>query len=251
MQTVAKTLLAAMLTLLGSTSMFAVSSPQTINLPDAENYTFSDDDDEPEVKARVARISFLSGEARIRRNGVEEWEKAVLNLPLVEGDEIATDRGTRLEIQFDKNSHARLDENAYLKIVSLKDENIALSLSLGTMSVRLTVFYKDQSSFEIDAPKTTVALQLPGAYRIDAGRDGDSEISVAAREGGEARVYSDNAGFTLKNGRSARIFIGGPNTGEWALSDASQLDDDFERWTAERDTLPSWVVVLSTRPYCA
>lgn len=235
MQTVAKTLLAAMLMLLGSTSMFAVSSPQTVNLPDAANYTFSDDDDEPEVKARVARISFLSGEAKIRRNGVEEWEKAVLNLPLVEGDEIATDRGTRLEIQFDKNSHARLDENAYLKIVSLKDENVALSLSLGTMSVRLTVFYKDQSSFEIDAPRTTVALQLPGAYRIDAGRDGDSEIGVSARDGGEARVYSDNAGFTLKNGRRARIFISGSNVGEWALSDASQLDDDFERWTGERD----------------
>lgn len=235
MNKVAKTLLTAMLALLASTSLFAISSPQTVNLPDAANYAFSDDEDEPEVKARVARISFLSGEAKIRRNGVEEWEKVVLNLPLVEGDEIATDTGSRVEIQFDKNSHARLDENAYLKIVSLKDENVALSLSLGTMSVRLTVFYKDQSSFEIDAPKTTIALQLPGAYRIDAGRDGDSEIGVAIRDGGEARVYSDNAGFTLKNGRSARIFIDGANSGEWTSGYAAQMDDDFERWVGERE----------------
>lgn len=234
MNKVAQSLLAATLTLLGSTSMLAVSSPQTLNLPDAANYSF-DDEDEPEVKARVARISFLSGEAKIKRNGVDEWERAVLNLPLVEGDEIATDLGTRLEIQFDKSSHARLDENAYLRIVSLKDEAIALSLSLGTMAVRVTAFDKDRSSFEIDAPKTTIALQRSGAYRIDAGRDGDSEISVAAREGGEARVYSDNVGFTLKNGRSARIYIDGANVGEWSSGDASRFDDDFERWTGERE----------------
>ena len=234
MQTVAKTLLAVMLALFGSTSMFAVSSPQTVNLPDAANYSF-DDDDEPEIKARVARISFLSGEAKIKRNGVEEWEKAVLNLPLVEGDEIATDIGARLEIQFDKNSHVRLDENAFLRIVSLKDEAIALSLSLGTMAVRLTAFDKERSSFEIDAPKTTLALQRSGAYRVDAGRDGDTEISIAAREGGEARVYSDNAGFTLKNNRSARIFIDGANAGEWASGDTARLNDDFERWSVKRE----------------
>ncbi len=234
MHTVAKTFLAALLALFGSTSMFAVSSPQTVNLPGAANYSF-DDDDEPEVKARVARISFLSGEAKIKRNGLEEWEKAVLNLPLVEGDEIATDSGSRVEIQFDKNSHARLDENAFLRIVSLKDEAIALSLSLGTMAVRVTAFDKDKTSFEIDAPKTTLALQRSGSYRVDAGRDGDSEIVVAAREGGEARVYSDNAGFTLKNNRSARIFIDGPNVGEWASGDASRLNDDFESWVVKRE----------------
>ena len=44
----------------------------------------------PEVTARVARISYISGDVQIRRADSREWEKAVQNLPIVEGDEIAT-----------------------------------------------------------------------------------------------------------------------------------------------------------------
>ena len=46
------------------------------------------DDDVPEVTARVARISFVTGDVKVRRSGEDEWETADLNLPLVEGDEL-------------------------------------------------------------------------------------------------------------------------------------------------------------------
>lgn len=237
MHTATKLFWAAVLTVLAGIPALAAGSPaQTLNLPaNAANYTL-DDDEEPEVKARVARISFLSGEAKIRRSGVEEWEKATLNLPLVEGDELTTDRDTRLEIQFDKNQHLRLAENAYLKIVTLKDAGIAVGLSLGTMTVRIRSFDKVRAFFEIDAPKTTIAIQRAGSYRVDAGRTGDGEIRVAARDGGEARVYSNSSGFTLKSGRSSRIFIDGQNVGEWETGDAAKYGDAFDDWSAERDS---------------
>jgi hypothetical protein len=215
--------------------VLGAGSARTINLPNAEaSYTF-DDDEEPEIKTRVARISFIRGEARIRRVGSDEWEKVTLNLPITEGDEITTDPGTRLEIQLDKNGHLRLAENAYLKFVGLKDEGIAVSLSLGSMNLRFTSFDKDKSFFEIDAPKTTLAIQRSGAYRIDAGKIGDNEIRVGATEGGEARVYSDSAGFTVKSGRSARIYIEGSTAGEWETAEASRFNDDFDSWSSDRD----------------
>lgn len=227
----------ALLTLLGGTALFAAGSPaQTLNPPGPGNYTI-DDDEDPEITARVARISFISGAARLRREGIEEWENVTLNLPLVAGDEIATDGASKIEIQFGKDQHLRLWENAYLKIVSLKDDNIAVSLSLGTLSLRITSFTKDRQAFEIDAPKTTIAIQRAGAYRVDAGRQGDSEILVSAREGGEARIYSDSLGFTLKNGRSSRIFIDGQKVGEWEAGDASRYTDDFDEWAADRDLI--------------
>ena len=106
-----------------------------MNLPDLRNYTVVDDDeDSPEVKDRVARISFIRGDVRIRRADQDEWEKGTLNLPVVEGDEIATDGNARIEIQFDKNQHLRLAENSFLKIVNLRDEGIAVSLSKGTLN---------------------------------------------------------------------------------------------------------------------
>src|SRR5688500_13661443 len=63
-----------------------------------------DEGDEYDVKARVARISLITGEVNLKRSGNTDWERARLNFALVEGDTIstgATDAQSRLEIQID------------------------------------------------------------------------------------------------------------------------------------------------------
>ena len=63
-----------------------------------------DDDDQADdydVKARVARISLINGEVNLRRAGNKDWEPARVNYPLVEGDTIATGKGSFLEVQVD------------------------------------------------------------------------------------------------------------------------------------------------------
>ncbi len=208
---------------------------QTLNLPDAENYTIPENEEEtPDVTARVARISFISGDAQIRRLDAQDWEKLTLNLPIVEGDEITTSLGARVEIQFNSKTHLRLTENSSLRIIKLKDEGIAVSLPEGSLSVRLVDFDKERSYFEIDAPNTTIAAQRSGMYRLDAGKQGD-EIRVSVMDKGEARVYSDTSGFTIKSGRSSRIFISGNMAGEWETGDASKYADDFDTWALQRD----------------
>lgn len=193
------------------------------------------DDYTPEVTARVARISFLRGEVQIKRADGKDWERATLNLPLVEGDQIATDRSARVEIQFDRDSFLRLSENSYLKIPTLRDEGVALSLPQGTLSLRVLNFDKDRSYFELDAPQTTVSVQKVGLYRIDAGDDRSNEVRITVTDSGEARVYSDNSGFTLRNGRSSRIYLSGSYAGEWETSDASRYADEWDGWVLERD----------------
>ena len=188
-----------------------------------------EDDAVPDVTARVSRISFIRGEIQIRREGSQDWEKAVLNLPVVEGDEIITDAGSRLEIQLNLYSHIRLAESSYLKVVGLKDGAVALSLSEGSMNVRLVKFDKESGFFEIDAPRTTVAIQRAGKYRIDAGKAGvTDEVRMTVTGDGEARVYADSSGFTLKSGRSATLKIDGPLSGEWDRQDSANATDPPE-----------------------
>ncbi len=195
------------------------------------------DDDIPEVTAKVARISFLRGDVQIRRAGSEDWERAVQNLPIVEGDEIATEANARLEIQFDTYRFLRLDENAYLTFTSLRDEGIAVSLPQGSLSVRILEFDDDSGFFEIDAPKTTIAVQRAGMYRVDAGSKDDAEIRVTVTNDGEARIYSESSGLTLRDGRSAKIYIAGDLTGEWDIEDASRYIDNFDKWALDRDLI--------------
>ena len=195
------------------------------------------DDEVPDVTARVSRISFIRGDVQIKRTGNDDWEKAVLNLPIVEGDEITTGPGERLEIQLNIYSYIRLSENSYLKVVGLQDGAVALSLSEGTMTVRLTAFDKDSAFFEIDAPRTTIAVQKAGMYRVDAGKAGSDEVRVTVTNEGEARVYAENSGFTLRDGRTATVKIEGPLSGEWDTAAASFSYDEFDAWSVDRDTL--------------
>ena len=215
--------------------VFGASPAVSVNVANT-GYVLDDDDDAPDVTSRVARVSFIRGEAKIKHVDSSDWEKVTLNLPIVGGDEIVTESDSRVEIQFDNQQHLRLAENSALKVTTLEDRGIAVSISLGTMSLRITKFDKDRSFFEIDAPKTTLAVQKSGTYRIDAGKAGDADIRMTATDGGEARVYSDTAGFTLKNDRSARVFIDGLNAGEWEAAQASQFSDEFDTWALDRDS---------------
>ncbi len=194
------------------------------------------DDYTPDVTARVARISFAHGDVEIKRAGDRsDWEHATQNLPIVEGDEITTGANARLEIQFDSRNYLRLAENSYLKITTLKDEGIAVSLSQGSLNLRVLEFDKQRSYFEVDAPKTTVAVQKAGMYRIDAGDNRKPEVRVTVTGEGEARLYSENSGFVLRSGRSSRIYLEGNYAGEWETSDAVRYADDFDNWALERD----------------
>ena len=197
-----------------------------------DDYT---DDTVPEITARVARISYISGDVQIRRADSREWEKAVQNLPIVEGDEIATAGNALLEIQLNKDSYLRLSQNSYLKFLNLKDEGIAVSLSEGILSARLFEFDKDKQYFEIDAPGTTVAVRKAGLYRVDAqdARSREKAVRVTVNSDGEARIYSTNAGFTLRGGRSAKIFLEGDYAGESETADAGNFYDEFDEWTAK------------------
>ncbi|HVI70818.1 MAG TPA: FecR domain-containing protein, partial [Pyrinomonadaceae bacterium] len=188
-----------------------------------------DDDDEPDeydVKARVVRTSLIDGEVNLKRSGNEDWERVRLNYPLVEGDTIATGRDSRLEIQVDARNFVRLAADSVLRIVTLRDEGIALSVVEGTATVRLAKFDRKNEYFEIDAPKTTLAAEKTGLYRIDAPRDGRVRLTV--RDGGTARIYSDTAGFTLREGRSAELVVTGDSAGDWEFQVA--VTDDIDNW---------------------
>ncbi len=200
------------------------------------NPSDDDEDETPDVTARVARISFLRGDAKVKHAGNQDWERATQNLPIVEGDEISTD-DARLEIQFNRDNYLRLSENAYLKITTLRDEGVAVSLPEGVLSLRVLNFNKDRESFEIDAPRTTVAVQQAGMYRVNAGDKKDSQIRVSVIDGGQARVYTENSGFSLRNGRSAEIQIAGNYAGEYETSDASKYADEFDSWALQRDAV--------------
>jgi hypothetical protein len=194
----------------------------------------ADDDvgDEYDENARVMRVSLMKGEVSLRRSGELEWESAQLNLPLVEGDVLASGRDSHFEIQIDARNFVRVSENAVLKIVTLREEGIALSLTEGGAIVRLARFDHEREYFEIDAPGTTIATEKTGLYRLDVAADGSVRVTV--RGDGRARIYSEESGFVLRNDRTARLVPDGQNRGDWEFTSAATFDQ-WDFWNDERE----------------
>ncbi|MBV8859257.1 MAG: FecR domain-containing protein [Acidobacteria bacterium] len=190
------------------------------------------DEDEYEEHARVLRVSLLKGEVSLKRAGEDEWEDARLNAPLVEGDVLATGRDARLEIQADARNFVRVGPDSVIRVVTLRDEGIALSLSEGTATFRLAHFDKAKEYFELDAPGTTVAAERVGQYRVDVG--GDGAVRVTVRGDGRARIYSQNAGFVLRNDRTARLAPDGSGESDWEFMAAAGFDE-WDSWNDERE----------------
>jgi hypothetical protein len=198
-------------------------------------FAYSFDDDIPEINDPVARLTYVDGNVQVRRADSDEWERAVTNLPIVEGDEIVTDENGRFEIQFSINKYLRADERTSVRIVTLKEDGIAISVAQGNANIRLLEFDTAKEFFEIDAPQSTIALQSKGRYRIDAGEPGESSVRISVFDQGEARVYSSTSGFTLISGRTAKVFTAGRLSGEWELGDTDIFADSFDDWALRRD----------------
>jgi hypothetical protein len=225
--------LSLLFTLLAATPNISAANTTTTASP-ATAFDEEIDDAGYEETARVVRVSLLGGDVSLRRAGSKEWEKVTLNLPLVEGDRLATGAGSRLEIQIDARNFLRIGEYATLDIVTLREEGIALSLPEGTATLRLARFDNDREYFEIDAPKTTLAAEQKGSYRIDVAQNGNVRVSVG--DGGRARLYSETSGFTLRDGRNAELVSNdGAEDGDWELS-AARSADDWDAWVSERES---------------
>jgi hypothetical protein len=192
----------------------------------------NDDADDYDVKARVARISMLDGDVSLKRNDNNDWEAAKVNYPLVEGDTVTTAANSNLEIQVDARNFIRLSSNSVLRIITLRDEGIAISVVEGTVTVRLANFDRKRGYFEVDAPKSTLAAEKNGLYRIDVPKNGRVRLTV--REGGNARIYSDTSGFSLRDGRAAELVVDGENAGDWDLM-AAAPPDAIDNWVADRE----------------
>ncbi|MFL6335618.1 MAG: DUF6600 domain-containing protein [Pyrinomonadaceae bacterium] len=191
-----------------------------------------EDDNEYEEQARVLRVSLLKGEVNLKRAGSDEWEEARLNAPLVEGDVLATGRDSRLEMQADARNFVRVGPDSVVKIITLRDEGIALSLSEGTATFHLAHFDKAKEYFELDAPGTTVAAERVGQYRVDVERDG--AVRVTVRGDGRARIYSQNSGFVLRDNRTARLAPDGSGEADWEFMAAAGFDE-WDDWNDERE----------------
>ena len=174
---------------------------------------------------RVARLNWLAGDVSFQPAGLEEWTDATVNFPVTTGDHLFTGQDSRAELHVGPNA-IRLDENSNFGFLNLDDSMVQVSLTQGSMEIRLNRL-DDDDAFEIATPNGAVTLLRTGDYRIDT--DPDRDATMVTVRAGQAELYSGNS--VLVKARETAYFRGTANADVRIANET----DDFDAFTSSRD----------------
>jgi hypothetical protein len=212
---------------------------------DQDNINASDSEDgaDDEPVDRVARITFMEGDVSFLRAGVQEWADAAENLPLLAGDQLYVGSRGRVEIQFGRGNYVRLSEKTALTITELSQTAALLEVTEGIAIIRLERYGSAWERFEVDTPNSALVLKQDGIYRVNVRGEKDSEVIVRR---GLAEVFADDGDFKLREGQ--RLTVDTTSNGRLQIA-ADTSNDDWDRWSYERDRQTDYVAVSSAPDY--
>jgi hypothetical protein len=176
----------------------------------------------------VARVSLIRGSVAVRRGDSATPVDAALNAPVLGGDYLTTGDGAQAEIQFDRGSAVRLDQDVQLRLTRLDGGNRQLQLAQGTIDLRL--LRGPSGGAEIDTPSISVRPRQAGSYRLTVDADGDTQVTVRS---GAADILTPQGTKSLLPGTT--LSASGSADDPALSSGAALASDDFDRFNGERD----------------
>jgi hypothetical protein len=183
---------------------------------------------------RVGRIAWLEGSGAVHLQDANSGTstRAPLNQPLTSGDILSTDPDTRAEVQIGSTT-VRLEGNTRLEFDRIDDQAIHAYLADGQAFVKLTE-REVLDDFELETRNGRFSARETGVFRFGTDEDGSDAMAFY----GKLRFDGDDRTVELGAGEHARLWHEG-DPGETRYRLLPQINDDFTRWSAERDRAPS------------
>jgi hypothetical protein len=191
----------------------------------AQDPQAGDDQDPP---GRVARLNYIDGSVTFQPGGEKDWLDAVLNRPLITGDNLWADQDARAELHIGSTA-LRLGSMTGITLLEVSDHAAQIRLVQGSLIVKVR-HVDDQDTYEIDTPNVAFVVLQPGDYRIDVDSEGARTDVIVWRGVGE--VTGGGSSYTVAADQHATF------TGTDPLTyDLAQIpgDDGFDTWAQNRD----------------
>ena len=179
---------------------------------------------------RVVRLSLAEGQVLVSHAGSNVWEEAPANLPLQEGDSLATQDG-RAEIEFENGATGYLAENSVLQFTRLgfsgagRATDLTLTQGAGTFYANLT----SEDTFRVQALTFDVTIPQRAEFRVDGFKDG---AAVEVFEGG-VTVSTTKGSTSLEKGQSTAVHQSDFQT-NFAIGSLPAAEDAFDQWVTEQ-----------------
>jgi hypothetical protein len=177
---------------------------------------------------RVARLNFMDGSVSFQPGGENDWVTAVLNRPLVTGDNLWADENSRAEVHIGSTA-LRLGAKTGMTLLDVSDRAAQIRLAQGSLIVKVR-HVDDEDSYEIDTPNVAFTVMQPGDYRIDVDPDGNRTEVTAWRGRGE--VTGGGSSYTVVANQYA-TFTGSDHL-DYELGQIPAADG-YDTWALDRD----------------
>src|SRR6202521_210565 len=165
-----------------------------------------------ESKARIVRLSEVQGTVQIDRATGDGFDKAFINLPVIEGSRLKTGKDGRAEVEFEDGSALRLapDSEVDFTRLALGDDGQNLS---AVQIVSATVYAnlhpkksgnKTGGQFQLNFARESITVPEAAHFRVEL--DGASKAPVAVFKG-KSSATSPAGQFEVAEKHSATIDI--------------------------------------------
>jgi hypothetical protein len=177
---------------------------------------------------RVVRLSRTEGQVVVSPAGTNVWEDAPVNLPLEEGDTLAT-QGGYAEIEFENGATGYLAENSVLQFTQLgfsgggRSTDLTLAQGAGTFYANLT----NQDTFRVQALTFDVTIPERAEFRVDGFKDG-AAVQVLT---GDVSVSTTKGSTKLDKGQSVAVHE--KDFGDFSIGSLPTAEDAFDQWVTE------------------
>ena len=163
-----------------------------------------------ESKARIVRLSEVQGKVQIDRAAGDGFDKAFINLPVIEGSRLKTGRDGRAEVEFEDGSALRLapDSEVAFTRLALSDGGQKLStvqLVSGTVYANLHP-KKGGDQFMLNFARESVSVSDPAHFRVQLE---DAAATVAVFKG-KLSASSPSGQFDVAEKHSATVDLSAP-----------------------------------------
>jgi hypothetical protein len=178
--------------------------------------------------AFVGRLSLVEGSASIRHAYDQQWVAGGINFPVIAGDGVWSDQGSRTELEIG-GSEARLDETSELDIERLDESGATLRVPQGV--VNLTVRYLPPGGMQVMTTVGQFTIRRPGEYHIDAGRpNGPPTQLLMGVMNGEASFAGLRGAVELRSGQGAMV-----PPDQTSMQVVAVYPTPFDQWAENRE----------------
>lgn len=128
---------------------------------------------------RVLKVFEMTGSSVITREGTGNID-AYIGMNLESGDTVTVGSGSTLRLALDSDKYLMLDSDTVLELIAsgtAADSRTAINLKQGTILNEITTPLSANSSYEVSAPKATMAVRGT-SFTVSVDEDGDGGYTI-------------------------------------------------------------------------